>query len=256
MSEAGLKLDLSSALERGQLFAHFQPQQDLATGRIVSVEALCRWRHPVLGLLSPSMFIPLAEESGVIHDIGIFMLEQSYSAAIDWQRNGMHLEISVNVSATQLTTADFSDRVLRTVRQSPLPPRTLTVEITESVPILDLALVVSRLKLLRESGLGVSIDDFGTGHTSVSQLDDLPVTELKLDQSLVQSESDSVIAELARLLDYVHERDIRVVAEGVETFSDLDRVRHMGCDRAQGYLIGAPMARDDLESLLAPTGQP
>ncbi len=250
MSDTRLESDLSSALRRGQLFAHFQPQQDLATGRIVSVEALCRWRHPILGMLPPSLFIPIAEELGLIHDIGIFMLEQSYRAAIDWQFNGMQLEISVNVSATQLATPGFSDRVISLIRQSPLPPRTLTVEITETVPLIDLPAVISRLTVLRECGLGVSLDDYGTGHTSLSQLDELPVTELKLDKSLVQSQSAGVAAELARLLEYVHGRDIRVVAEGVETASDLDRVRRLGCDRAQGYLLGMPMAREDLDSLL------
>lgn len=251
MTETRLKSDLSSALQRGELFAYFQPQQDLATGRIVSVEALCRWQHPVLGLLSPTLFIPLAEEVGVIHEIGMFMLEQSYDAAMAWQRAGMDVEVSVNVSATQLATGAFAERVIRVARESGLRPRTLTIEITESVPILELEPVVARLDQLRASGLGVSIDDYGTGHTSVSQLDDLPVTELKLDQSLVQNDSDALAEELALLVGRAHERDIRVVAEGVETFADLDRCRALGCDRAQGYLIGKPMAREDLESLLS-----
>ena len=255
MSDSRLKFDLSSALGRGELFAYFQPQQDLATGRIVSVEALCRWQHPVLGLLSPTLFIPLAEQLGVIHEIGLFMLEESFDAACAWQRNGMDLEVSVNVSATQLASDEFSERVIRVSQEAALPPRTITVEITESVPILELEPVLGRLNLLRESGVGVSIDDYGTGHTSVSQLSELPVTELKLDQSLVQTESDELVAELAELVRTVHDRDIRVVAEGVETFADLDRTRLLGCDRVQGYLIGMPMAREDLESLLTRTSR-
>lgn len=255
MTETRLKSDLSSALERGELFAYFQPQQDLATGRIVSVEALCRWQHPVLGLLSPSLFIPLAEELGTIRELGVFMLEESYRAADAWRRNGVDLEVSVNVSATQLATDEFSDLVIRVAQESELPPRTITVEITESVPILDLDPVLHRLNQLRASGVGVSIDDYGTGHTSALQLQELPVTELKLDQSLVQDQSRDIVAELTRLVESVHERDIRVVAEGVETFADLDRCRVLGCDRAQGYLIGMPMAREDLDKLLLRTAR-
>jgi len=255
MIDSRLKSDLGSALERGELFAYYQPQQDLATGRIVSVEALCRWQHPVLGLLSPGLFIPLAEEVGVIHDIGLFMLEESFAAASAWRRSGVNLEVSVNVSATQLATDAFADRVILAATEAALPPRTITVEITESVPILELQPVLKRLNLLRESGVGVSIDDYGTGHTSAAQLHELPVTELKLDQSLVQTESDALVAELKQLVSSVHERDIRVVAEGVETFVDLDRCRLLGCDRVQGYLIGMPMAREDLEVLLARSGR-
>lgn len=250
MNEAGLKRDLSSALGQGQLFAYYQPQQDLATGRIVSVEALCRWQHPVLGALSPGLFIPLAEEAGVIRDIGIFMLEAGCVAASGWQEAGWDIEVSVNVSATQLETADFSRYVIRRVRELGLRRGSLTVEVTEAVPILDLPPVIERLNELRENGLGVSIDDYGTGHTSVSQLDELPVTELKLDQSLIQADSDALDAELLELVERAHARDIRVVAEGVETFADLDRSRRLGCDRVQGYLIGKPMAKADFETLL------
>lgn len=250
MIDVGLRADLSEALERGELFAYYQPQQELATSRIVSAEALCRWQHPVLGPLSPALFIPLAEELGIIRDIGLFMFAASCLAVWGWQRAGMDVEVSVNVSATQLETAEFADEAVRSVGRLGLRPGAITVEITETVPIHDLPYAVTRLDLLRSNGMGVSIDDYGVGHTSVRQLDDLPVTELKLDQSLIQSESETVQDELVALVARAHERRIRVVAEGVETFADLDRARRLRCDRVQGYLIGQPMAKDDLDSLL------
>lgn len=250
MNDVRLRSDLSSALDHGELFAYFQPQQELTTGRIVSVEALCRWQHPVLGLLSPALFIPLAEEAGTIHDIGLFMLDQCCDTAADWNARGIDVEISVNVSVAQLESDEFTDHVIECVKHHALRPGALTVEITESIEILDLPGVIKRLDHLRANGVGVSIDDYGTGHTSLENLHDLPITELKLDQSLVQTHSDSIVEELAALVSEVRERGIRVVAEGVETFADLDRTRDLGCDRVQGYLIGMPMAREDLETLL------
>ena len=250
MNDLRLRTDLSRALDNGELFAYFQPQQELTTGRIVSVEALCRWQHPVLGLLSPALFIPIAEEAGTIHEIGLFMLEESCNAAAAWQAKDLDVEVSVNVSVAQLESGEFADRVIGRVRELSLRPGAVTVEIPESIEILDLPAVVERLDHLRASGVGVSIDDYGTGHTSREQLQELPITELKLDQSLVQTESLPLVQELKDLVAQVQERGIRVVAEGVETFVDLDRIRELGCDRAQGYLIGMPMAREDLESLL------
>jgi len=149
-----------------------------------------------------------------------------------------------------LESEAFVERVIELVDELQLRPGALTVEVTESLEILDLLPVIDRLNQLRRNGVGVSIDDYGAGYTSLEQINELPVSELKLDQRLVHNDSGPLAEQLSSLVAEVHARGIRVVAEGVETFADLDRARDLACDRAQGYLIGMPMARDDLEVLL------
>jgi len=221
------------------------------SGRIASVEALCRWRHPDLGMVAPSVFIPIAEEVGLIQEIGQFMVEQSCLAADEWSRRESPIEVSVNVSPAQLRTAEFTDRLARELSRLSLAPQSLTIEITESLPINDLDVVVHRLDELRQLGLGVSLDDFGSGHSSLNMVEKLHATELKIDQSLVRDGSLETHALLTAVVEHVHESGIRVVAEGVETAEQLEHVRELHCDRVQGYLLGLPMPKDELELLLA-----
>jgi EAL domain-containing protein (putative c-di-GMP-specific phosphodiesterase class I) len=242
--------DLHGAVARGEIVPYFQPQIDLETRRTVAVEVLCRWFHPELGLVSPADFIPVAEANGAIIDIGRFMLEETCRAAAEWHSEGMPLAVSVNVSPIQLAAPDFFDTLVHNLQRLGLPPQTLTIEITESLPISDLPMVVERLASLRDMGLGVSIDDFGTGYSSIAQLQSLPVTELKIDQSLVQDESASTQELMGAVVGVVVARGIRVVAEGVETQAQLERVRQLGCHRAQGYLFSKPVARDEVDALL------
>ena len=247
-----LEEDLVGAVERHEIEAYFQPQIDVATGEITAVEALARWQHPTLGLIPPNDFIPLAEKNGLIHEIGAFMLEEGCRHAARWRRDGRAIHVSVNVSALQLATPDVFDRLYTLLGEYDLPEGTLTIEITESEVIADLAGVAKRLERLRAIGLGVSLDDFGTGHSSLAQLQDLPITELKIDKSLIQDDTSNgaLIAVAVALL---QERGVRVVAEGVETPEQLDLVQRIHCDRAQGYLFGKPLPVDELDGFLAGT---
>lgn len=242
--------DLFGAVARHEIEAYFQPQIDVATGRITSVEALARWRHPTRGLVPPAEFIPVAERTGVIHEIGAFMLEEGCRHAARWRRDGLAIHVSVNVSALQLATPDVYDRLHALLGEYDLPDGTLTIEITESQVISDLAGVATRLQRLRAIGLGVSLDDFGTGHSSLAQLRDLPITELKIDKSLIQ-ENTSNGALIAVAVSLLQERGVQVVAEGVETLEQLDLVQRIHCDRAQGYLFGYPLPVDELDPVLA-----
>lgn len=250
VGEERLVEDLFGAVDRGEIVAHYQPQIDLTSNRVVAAEALARWRHPELGLISPAVFIPIAEQTALIHSLGRFMIEQVLRARADWQESGLDLEVSVNVSATQLTTLQFFDRLDADLARLELAPNALTIEITESQPVLDTPSIAVRLDELRRRGLGISIDDYGVGHSSLQQLERMPATELKIDQSLVQNESVESLALMTAVVELAHWRGLRVVAEGVETPGQLQRMRELECDRAQGYLLGPPMPQHELEALV------
>lgn len=242
--------ELQGAVGREEIVAYFQPQVDLASGRVAGVEALSRWRHPQRGLVSPVEFIPAAERTGLIHEIGAFMLEEGCRHAARWRGDGHDIDVSVNVSALQLARPDIFDRLHELLQLHTLPYGALTIEITESQIITDLNAVAVRLRVLKGLGLGISLDDFGTGQSSLAQLQDLPITELKIDRSLVQDDSNAgALIELAVAL--LQERGVRVVAEGVETAEQLDKVRQLRCDRAQGFLFGRPVPVEELDELLA-----
>jgi EAL domain-containing protein (putative c-di-GMP-specific phosphodiesterase class I) len=241
---------LAGALGRGEIAVEYQPQIDVATGRIVSVEALCRWNEPELGSVPPSRFIPVAEENDLIDGIGDFMVDSAFACASAWADLGIDVELSINVSALQLDDGRFFERFAAGLDHWSLDPTRFTLEITESQAIADFPSVVGGLNGLRVRGVGISIDDYGTGHTSVKQLLSLPASELKLDQSLVQREGESSVALIRSLVKFAHDRGLRIVAEGVETTAQLERMRGLGCDRAQGFLIGRSMPGAAIEALL------
>lgn len=240
--------DLRSAVAHHELVAVYQPQVDLRTDRIVAAEALCRWQHPALGWVSPAEFIPIAEDVGLIHEIGHFMLEVSCRAAAGW--NDLGIEVSVNVSPLQLETEEAFALLVSGLDGLSDCESTLTLEVTETQPILDLAPVAARLRKLQERGLGISIDDFGTGHSSLSQLTDLPASEVKIDQSLVQDVSSETTSTIAVVVRFAHSTGVRVVAEGVESDAQLARIKQLGCDRAQGFLIGRPVPEAEFRALV------
>lgn len=244
-----LETDLAGAVSRGEIVAYYQPQFDVESGRIVAVEALSRWQHPVLGLVSPLDFIPIAEETGLIEEIGEYMVDQGLELAA--LLGLAHIEVAVNVSALQLVTPDFTDHVIEGFQRLGLQPEQVTIELTESRPVADIPSAIERLEKLRDLGIGISIDDFGRGHSSLKQLEALPFTELKIDQELVRDDTRDTWSRLSSLLSVVRSRGLRVVAEGIETQDQLDRVRQVGCDRAQGYYLGMPMTRDEVISLVA-----
>jgi EAL domain-containing protein (putative c-di-GMP-specific phosphodiesterase class I) len=237
--------ELSGAVTRGEIRAVFQPQIDIASRRIVAVEALARWTHPTLGAVSPAEFIPLAEQLGLIGEIGDFMLDESCRCSSQWIAAGLIVEVAVNVSPAQLATVDFLDRIQSNLDRHNLSADSLTIEITESLPVAEVPTVLVRLAELRDLGVGVSVDDFGTGHASTERLATLPVSELKLDQSLVQDLNPPPLF-LTEAIALARAGGVRVVAEGVETEEQFERAREIGCDRAQGYLFGRPASEADI----------
>lgn len=240
---------LDGAVARGEMEVWFQPQSDLSTNLIVGAEALCRWTHPCLGPIPPSRFIPIAEERGQIDEIGRFVADAGCRAFTRWSRI-RPIDVSVNVSPKQLDDSEFVTWLASRLRRLRMGSRGYTVEITESQPINDTAAVVRRLEILRREGATVSIDDFGTGQASMTQLRRLHGAELKVDRSLVEDASAMAVSVLRRVVAAAHAAHVRVVAEGIETPEQLARVRRLGIDRAQGYLIGRPMPEARLTEVL------
>ncbi|QNO36356.1 EAL domain-containing protein [Protaetiibacter sp. SSC-01] len=241
---------LRRALETGQLTAHFQPQYDLKTGRVVALEALCRWNDPDHGLLLPDRFIHLAEQHHLIADIGRVMLEESGRQLADWHRRGVAVGVALNVSPSELD-AEFSRRILRRVEELGLPRGAVTVEITESPAMRETDDETRWLQELIDGGVGVSIDDFGAGHTSLELLRHVPFTELKIDRSLLADRSAGVDELVAQAREIAHERGAHIVAEGIENEVDLARALSWGCDRGQGFYFSPPLPADALEPVLA-----
>ncbi|MDP9026250.1 MAG: EAL domain-containing protein [Actinomycetota bacterium] len=246
-----LDSELPGAVARGEIEVFFQPQIDILSGRMVAVETLSRWRHPFRGLIPPRDFITDAESSGAIHGLGAFMMAGGCRCAARWASGRTPLEVAVNVSAVQLSVPSFFDEVVETLRTTPLEPHWLTVEVTESRAILDLDVAITGLERLKSLGVGVSIDDFGTGFSSLKQVQTLPSTELKIDRSLTQSEAPDSNDRIAEIVKTAHDLGLRVVAEGVETRLQYDRARYLGCDRAQGFLFGHPVPEAEMDELIA-----
>jgi EAL domain-containing protein (putative c-di-GMP-specific phosphodiesterase class I) len=248
--EDRLIADLAGAVGRGEIAAYYQPQIDVASGAIVAVESLSRWLHPELGIQSPLIFIPIAEEFGFIEELGEYMIGEACGCAADFAARGIPVEVAVNVSALQLAHKTFFERLEQRLDDLRLSADAITLEITESRFIANRPRVSQRLAQLRNHGVGISIDDFGVGHSSVEQVLALPANELKIDRTVVQDESATDGALLATIVRLARDRGLRTVAEGIETEAQLERVRAVGCDRAQGYLIGKPIARDELDALV------
>ena len=241
--------DLPGAAARGELVAYFQPQIEVSSGRIVAAEALCRWNHPALGPIPPADFIAAAEEHGAIDEIGGFMLERGCEFASAAGLSG--IQVAINVSALQLARPDFSTRVIEAYERFGLGPAQVIVELTESRPVSDIPEAIAHLKRLRDLGSGISIDDFGVGYSSAKQLEALPFTELKIDQSLIREDTEETWTRVATLVAVVRQKGMRIVAEGVETREQYERIRESGCDRAQGYYLGMPMPQAEFEAFYA-----
>ncbi|WP_313544376.1 EAL domain-containing protein [Leifsonia aquatica] len=237
-----LAAELPVAVEDEEIVPFFQPQISVPTGRVVAAELLGRWRHPELGFVPPAVFIPIAESTRAIHQLGRQMLRAGCRAAASWQSKGNPLDVAVNVAPSQLATEEFYVSVREELDSSGIDPARLTLEVTEETVIADPALVAERLDRLRDIGVVVSIDDFGAGHSSQTRVIDLRASELKLDRRLVAPDDSE--RSIATVIDFAHERGIRTVGEGVETRVQLDRLRALGCDRAQGYLIAKPAGEE------------
>ena len=243
---------LQEAIEAGQLRVHYQPQVDAHTGHVVGVEALVRWQHPVEGLLPPAAFIDLAESSGLVIPLTTFVLRESLAAVRRWRALGVDVGVSVNLSARQLSDLDLPAHVAGLLAEAGVPASALTVEVTESSLMTDTRAARAILGGLREMGVQLSIDDFGTGWSSLALLQQLDVDELKVDRGFVQGmETSPHDQRLVRsVVELAHSIGLSVVAEGVETGAVAARLAALGCERLQGYLFGRPMPAEDLEGLL------
>lgn len=238
---------LRRALEHGDFALHFQPQVDMASGRLIGTEALIRWRDPDEGLISPARFIPVAEETGLIVPIGEWVLRTACAQARKWQDAGHHFTIAVNLSARQLQQADLPQRVAALMAEAGVGPDWLEIELTESTLAGDHVSTEMRLRALKELGITLSIDDFGTGYSSLAYLKRFPIDVLKIDQSFVrdipQDRNDMEIA--ATIIAMAHTLKLRVVAEGVETPEQLAFLKEQKCDAWQGYLFSKPLPADE-----------
>jgi diguanylate cyclase (GGDEF)-like protein/PAS domain S-box-containing protein len=239
---------LRKAVELGELEVHYQPEIDLADGTLAGAEALVRWRHPVEGLLEAKTFIDLAEESGLILDVGAWVLREACRQAGQWKREGRHLgTLRVNLSPRQIAHHDLVETVVAALETSDLEPHTLCLEITETALMADAAASLSVLSALRSLGVELAIDDFGTGYSSLSYLKRFPVTVLKIDRSFVDGlghdPDDTAIA--GAIVSLGRSLGLSIVAEGVETQRHLQELRLLGCDRAQGYLFAPALAPEE-----------
>jgi diguanylate cyclase (GGDEF)-like protein/PAS domain S-box-containing protein len=248
--------DLRHAVVRGELRLHYQPVVELATGRVVGVEALLRWQHPTRGLVSPLDFIGVAEESGLIVPVGRWVLSEACRQVARWQRTtGLPLRLSVNLSARQLQAPRLAEFVARTLRSTGVRPNDLVLEITESILVDDAERTIAKLHLLRELGVKLAIDDFGTGYSSLNYLRRLPVDVLKIDRSFVQGiGTESELAALTgAIVGIGRDLGLDTVAEGIEEPAQLEALRAMGCVLGQGFLFARPLPADELAELLAPS---
>jgi diguanylate cyclase (GGDEF)-like protein/PAS domain S-box-containing protein len=244
---------LRRALERNQLYLHYQPQITLSTGRVRSVEALLRWEHPELGSVSPAEFIPVAEDSGQILQIGEWVLRSAMQQLQAWRSAGLQdLKVAVNLSAIQFHQQQLPEIINRILLDSDLPPDSLELELTEGVAIHDPRQATATMDRLREHGVRLAMDDFGTGYSSLSQLKRFQIYKLKIDQSFIQdldhdSNDRAIVSAIIRMAQAL---GMQTTAEGVETEAQLEFLREQGCDEAQGYHFSRPLAPDALETFL------
>ncbi len=241
--QAELLQDLRSAVDRGQLQLFYQPKIDARSLQVTGAEALLRWQHPRRGMVSPVVFIPLAERHGLIRRIGAWVIEEACRQAAEWREQGLRMRVAVNISGHQLRQDDLVDLIEASIRRHEVRPERLTVEITESVAMEDTAHTRAAFDRLGRAGLHVSIDDFGTGHSSLASLRKLPAAELKIDRAFVTDLASSADARgiAQAIVQMAHMLELRVVAEGVETEAQRDLLVGMGCDELQGYLFAKPM---------------
>lgn len=244
---AQLETDLRGAVERDQFALVYQPQISAADGRIVAAEALLRWRHPERGLCLPGSFIGRAEETGLIVEIGEWVVESVANTIACWGRMGIEQRMAVNISPRQLDHATFFRRLRDAMQAAGAPARLLELEITETLAMHCSREVIDAIAALRADGASIAIDDFGTGYSNLARLRDLPLDRVKLDRSLIENVAASAEARAIAqaVIGLIHGLGCEVVAEGIETHAQLEVLRVIGCDVLQGYVIAQPMAEDE-----------
>jgi diguanylate cyclase (GGDEF)-like protein/PAS domain S-box-containing protein len=243
-----LESELRAAVDDAQFELRYQPKLDLRSGRIIDAEALLRWAHPTRGVIGPDAFLWLAQDTGLMLAIGAWVLDEAVRQAAAWQRSGFHLVIDVNLSVVELTRPSLVGDIAEAVSSAGVEPSVLNIEITEHAPVADLGATLAALNGLRELGTHVTLDDFGTGYSSLTWLQELPVDSVKLDRSLTARlpEHDPSRQIISSIIDLNHALGHVTIAEGVETPVQLEVLAELGCDHAQGYLIGRPVRADQL----------
>jgi diguanylate cyclase (GGDEF)-like protein len=241
------------ALERGEFVVYYQPKVDLERRRITGVEALVRWQHPERGLLGPHEFIPQIEPTALIRPFTLHVIEQALGQMLAWRRRGIDLEMSVNLSARNLLDAELPEQVAALLARHEIPAERLTVEVTESAALVDPERAIATLQALRASGVGVSIDDFGTGNASIEYLATLPASELKIDRSFITGMLEDRRAEaiVRSTIDLARNLGLTVVAEGIETEAVMEHLAALGAQTGQGYVIARPLPAEELTRQLS-----
>jgi len=247
-----IKKDLENALLNDEFYLCYQPLINIKTNKIVSMEALVRWKHKIYGIVSPLQFIPAAEDTGIIVQLGEWVLRTACKQLKKWHDDGHNFySISVNVSAVQLQDVDFACMVCNILCETGISPEYLEIEITESALISSYKTVVNNLFYLSELNIKISIDDFGTGYNSLIYLQKLMVNKLKIDMAFVcRIKADINKAIIDSIITLGHRINLEITAEGVETEEQLEYLRNMGCDFAQGYYFSKPLMPNDMLSFL------
>ena len=257
-SRLALVGELRQAIDNEEFVVYYQPKVDLKTGAVSGVEALIRWDHPLRRLIGPQEFIPLAEHTGLIDPLTMYVLNETLKQAKEWRDAGHDLKVAVNLSARSVLDGDFPNKVSELLRKWHVPPSSLAFEITESMILSDPTQAAATLSAFNRMGIEISIDDFGTGYSSLVNLRSLPLTELKIDRSFVTNmgvdENDAVI--VRSLIDLARNLGLNVVAEGVETEETWSELNNLGCDYAQGFYNSPPMPADQLIRWLHVMAQP
>jgi EAL domain-containing protein (putative c-di-GMP-specific phosphodiesterase class I) len=235
--------DLRLALERNELELYYQPKIDAASGRVTAAEALLRWQHPSRGMVSPNVFIPIAERFGLIRGIGEWVIEDACRQASAWRDRGLRIRVAINLSAAQMRQEDIVTRIESALARHRIEPSLLTCEVAESVAMEDARATQAAFRELGTAGIHLSIDDFGTGYSSLGYLRKLPVEELKIDASLVMDVEHSADARAVvdAAVKLAHALGLTVVAEGIENERQQDIMTQLGCDELQGFLFAKPM---------------
>ena len=253
------RLDLESRFRRAvtnqEFVLHYQTKVDLGTRRILGLEALIRWNDPAVGLVSPLDFVPLLEESGLIVEVGRWVLEQAAADMRRWKAQGLDVpRVAVNVSEVQLRQPDFVVTVLKALGPSQSRATGIDIEITETMVAQNTGANVQKLQRLREAGLQIFMDDFGTGYSGLSQIAQLPLDGLKIDRAFVAGMTVSAehMAIVSTIINLAKALRIYVIAEGVETEEQAARLHSLGCDEAQGYLFSRPLPAEEISKLLPP----
>jgi diguanylate cyclase (GGDEF)-like protein len=252
--QMSLETELRSALKNNEFILHYQPKISLNTEQMIGVEALIRWQHPTLGLLSPIHFIPLAEENGMIVNIGEWVLHQACQQHCIWRDAGLPLiPVAINISAHQFRKANFIETVRSTISEFGIDPGYIEIELTESTLMQNVAGVLETLKELKKIGLRLSIDDFGTGYSSLNYLKHFPIDCLKIDQSFIRGIDTTPVNEsiVCAIVALANSLSLETIAEGTESVAELDVIRRCSCDGAQGFHFAKPLPAEDLSQWIS-----